>query len=210
MKYFFRISGFLIYPSHLWYCTWTMTRRYVYASTQMRAVRGVRVNPFRWKIRVDIVSGQQCRVETKDRNRLSVERWATCTEQSSTGVRELLAKRCYRLRGIKDNSLCRELPPTSTIVRSTGCSPVYEQVQGGWRATNVPRYFSKSWNYRKSSVRVKTNAIQCIQVVWESVLLETNSELLLNELDKNWIHFYSPNDQNNKGNNRGKWNFTSE
>lgn len=58
-------------------------------------------NSLKWKFSVDIVStGQQCLVETKRRT----ARIYNEEEQSLTGILQL-SKWCYRLRGIKDNSL---------------------------------------------------------------------------------------------------------
>lgn len=62
-------------------------------------------NSLKWKFYVDIVStGQQCLVETKDGTARILQRGGDGGTKSLTGILQL-RKWCYRLRGIKDNSL---------------------------------------------------------------------------------------------------------
>lgn len=117
-------------------------------------------------------------VETKDRTARIYKEGET--EQSQTGILQL-PKWCYRLRGIKDNSL---LVPNCRQSIGWDVSRYKSKLEKGEREGRQ-RFLSRWRNCRV--VRVKTNAIRCVQVVWESVLLETSAKRARRKLDSFFI-----------------------
>lgn len=141
-------------------------------------------NSLKWKFYVDIVStGQQCLVETKGGTARILQRGGDGGTKSLTGILQL-RKWCYRLRGIKDNSL----PSRIAAKAQDGMFRVYKSKlkQREREKERRQRFLSSRWR-KWRVVRVKTNAIRCVQVVWESVLLETSAKRGRRKLDSFFI-----------------------
>lgn len=115
----------------------------------------------------------------------------TGLEQRPTSALKLSSKVVWSI----DNFLCRKFLTISSIVRSMGRFCIFHVVIKASRSTgrihSSPWPLFRSLNFRGSSVRVKTPAIRCVQVVWVSLLSEMITELLATELEENWIYFYS-------------------